>query len=88
MALIAQPIHIPPGARVRLSDFDPDDTSRCPDKEEAQEAAAKHVRRMVDLQRVLFAEGKHALLVVLQAMDGGGKDGTIRHVLSGLNPQG
>jgi len=85
---MAQPIHIPPGARVRLRDFDPDDTSRCSDKEDAQEPVAKHVRRMADLQRVLFAEGKHALLVVLQAMDGGGKDGTIRHVLSGLNPQG
>src|SRR3989442_10131898 len=85
---MTQPIHVPPGAGVRLRDFDREAPSRCGDKEEAQEAVAKHVRRMADLQRILFAEGKHALLVVLQAMDGGGKDGTIRHVMSGLNPQG
>jgi len=84
----AQPIRISPGARVRLRDFDPDDTSVCGDKEEAQETVEKHVRRMAELQRVLFAEGRHALLIVLQAMDGGGKDGTIRRVMSGLNPQG
>lgn len=85
---MAQPIRIPPNTRVRLSDFDPDDTCLSDDKEKAQQAVEKHVRRMAELQRVLFAEAKHALLIVLQAMDGGGKDGTIRHVMSGLNPQG
>jgi PPK2 family polyphosphate:nucleotide phosphotransferase len=88
MGLMEQPIRIPPRTRVRLKEFDPGDTSLCSDKEEAQEAVEKHVRRMADLQRVLFADGKHALLIVLQAMDGGGKDGTIRHVMTGLNPQG
>jgi len=85
---MAQPIQIRPGTRVRLRDFDPDETSLCADKEDAQKTVEKHVRRMAELQRVLFAEGRHALLIVLQAMDGGGKDGTIRHVMSGLNPQG
>ncbi len=48
----------------------------------------KRVKAMAKLQRVLQAERRHALLVVLQAMDAGGKDGTVRHVFSGLNPQG
>ena len=82
------PIPVPPGARLRLRDVDPDDTSRCDDKDEAEDLVAKHVHRMADLQRILFAQQKHALLIVLQAMDGGGKDGTIRHVMSGLNPLG
>jgi len=85
---MAQPIRIPAGLRIRLRDFDPDDTSLCGDKEHAQESVEKYVRRMAELQQVLFAEGRHALLIVLQAMDGGGKDGTIRHVAAGLNPQG
>jgi PPK2 family polyphosphate:nucleotide phosphotransferase len=83
-----QPIRIPPGSRVRLDDFDPDDTSRCDDKDKALKLVARHAERMAELQQILFAEAKHALLIVLQAMDGGGKDGTIRHVLSRLNPQG
>ncbi len=85
---MAQPIRIHPGDRVRLRDFDPDDTSRCDDKDEALELVERHVRRMAELQRILFAESRHALLIVLQAMDGGGKDGTIRHVMTGVNPQG
>ena len=85
---MSQPIRIPNGPRVRLKDFDPGDTTRCRDKDEALEVLQKQVRRMAELQQVLFAQGKHALLIVLQGMDGAGKDGTIRHVMSGLNPQG
>src|SRR5262249_18848866 len=48
---------------------------------------AKHQKKLGDLQELLYAEKKHALLIVLQAMDAGGKDGTIRHVMSGVNPQ-
>ncbi len=85
---MSQAIRMAAGARVRLRDFDPDDTSLCRDKDEALETLERHVRRMAELQQILFAEAKHALLIILQAMDGGGKDGTIRHVMSGLNPQG
>ena len=81
-------IRIPTGTRVRLKNFDPGDTSRCRDKDKAVELVPRHVSRMAELQQVLFAQGKHALLIVLQGMDGAGKDGTIRHVMSGLNPQG
>jgi len=79
---------IPPGTRVRLKDIDPDDTSECRDKDEAEDLVEKHVHRMADLQQRLYAGQERALLVVLQGMDGAGKDGTIRHVMSGLNPQG
>ena len=85
---MSQLIRIPNGTRVRLKDFDPGDTTRCRDKDEALEVLQKQVRRMAELQQVLFAQGKHALLIVLQGMDGAGKDGAIRHVMSGLNPQG
>src|SRR5205085_1969649 len=51
-------------------------------------APRAHAARMADLQYLMFAENKRALLVVLQAMDTGGKDGTIRHVMTGLNPAG
>jgi PPK2 family polyphosphate:nucleotide phosphotransferase len=85
---MGQPIRIPPGVRVRLREFDPDDTSRCDDKDEALEALEGHLRRMSELQRLLYADARHSLLIVLQAMDGGGKDGTIRHVMSAFNPLG
>ena len=85
---MSQTVRIPIGRRVRLKNFDPGDTSRCRDKDAAPHVLERHVRRMAELQQVLFAQGKHALLVVLQGMDGAGKDGTIRHVMSGLNPQG
>jgi PPK2 family polyphosphate:nucleotide phosphotransferase len=57
------------------------------DREAAQEALARNIERLAELEYLLYAENRRALLVVLQAMDGGGKDGTIRHVMTGLNPQ-
>ena len=83
-----QPILIRPGTRVRLRDFDADDTSLCGEKSVAHRKVERHVRRMADLQHVLFADAGQALLIVLQGMDASGKDGTIRHVMSGLNPLG
>jgi PPK2 family polyphosphate:nucleotide phosphotransferase len=76
-----------PGTKVRLAQWDPDDTAGYKDKEAAQEALARNIERLAELEYLLYAENRRALLVVLQAMDGGGKDGTIRHVMSGLNPQ-
>lgn len=76
--------------RVDLSRRDPRDRSLYPamrKKESVRELAGLR-RRLGELQRLLWADGNHALLVVLQAMDTGGKDGTIRKVLSGVNPQG
>jgi PPK2 family polyphosphate:nucleotide phosphotransferase len=79
---------IEPGTRVRLSRIDPDDTDGFKDKQAAEKALSKNIGRLQKLQYLLYAENRRALLIVLQAMDAGGKDGTIRHVMSGLNPQG
>jgi PPK2 family polyphosphate:nucleotide phosphotransferase len=76
-----------PGSKVKLSTRDPGATHGYT-KEKAARELGKHQARMSDLQEVLYAQKKHALLIVLQAMDAGGKDGAIRHVMSGVNPQG
>jgi len=78
-----------PGSRVDLSRWDPNDTSAFTgDKQEAKKTLRALNDRLGALQELLYAEHKHKLLVVLQAMDTGGKDGTIRHVFQGVNPQG
>ena len=79
---------VPFGERIRLADVDPDDTGAFASKKEAKAQLKANVKRMAELQELLYAEGKHALLIVLQAMDAGGKDSTIRHVMDGFNPQG
>jgi PPK2 family polyphosphate:nucleotide phosphotransferase len=79
---------VPPGKKVRLKDYDPTDTGKFKSKEEATEKLQKDIIRLAKLQDVLYAQNNYALLVVLQAMDAAGKDGTIRHVMSGVNPQG
>ena len=78
---------VKPSSKVRLSGRDPSATHGY-DKAKATQELQKHKARMDELQEVLFAEKKHALLIVLQAMDAGGKDGTIRNVMTGMNPQG
>jgi PPK2 family polyphosphate:nucleotide phosphotransferase len=79
---------ISPGAKVRLSDFDPAYTEKHTSHEEALPAIQKNVERMDKLQYLLYADGQKSLLVVLQGLDAAGKDGTIRHLFSGMNPQG
>jgi PPK2 family polyphosphate:nucleotide phosphotransferase len=77
-----------PRAKVRLSKIDPAYTGNHETHEAALPEIQKHVERLGKLQYVLYAEGNQSLLVVLQALDAGGKDGVIRHVFSGMNPQG
>jgi PPK2 family polyphosphate:nucleotide phosphotransferase len=79
---------VKPGERVDLAGLDPDDSAGLGGKDDAQEHLDKYHRRLADLQELLYAENKRSLLIVLQAMDAGGKDGTIRHVMSSINPQG
>ena len=79
---------VKPGENIRLARIDANDTGKFKDKQEANELLAENIRRMAELQHMLYAQGKHALLIVLQAMDAGGKDGTIRRIMSGVNPQG
>jgi len=80
---------VKPGDQIDLSQWDPNDTGAfIGGKKEAKEALDTLNDRLEELQELLYAENKHKLLVVLQAMDSGGKDGTIRHVFEGVNPQG
>ena len=79
---------VKPRQNIKLTDIDPDDTGKFKQKDEAKELLEQNIERMAELQNILYAEGKHALLIVLQALDAGGKDGTIRSIMSGVNPQG
>lgn len=80
---------VKPGSQIDLSQWDPQDRSGFEgDKHEARSLFADMVDRIAQLQHVMWAENKHSLLVVIQAMDTGGKDSTIRSVFSGVNPQG
>jgi len=80
-------IKVKPNQKIELAAIDPADTGKLK-KAEANELLARNRERLAALQEVLYAEGKHAVLIVLQAMDAGGKDGTIRSIMSGVNPQG
>jgi PPK2 family polyphosphate:nucleotide phosphotransferase len=80
---------IQPNQKVHLDELDPNDTSGFDGSEEAAEEEMKKLRKKLDqLQEMLFVEKKRSLLIVLQAMDTGGKDGTIRKVFEGVNPTG
>ena len=73
--------------RLKLADHETDDTAGL-DKESSEALRAQDLERLDGLQERFYAEGRRSLLVVFQAMDAAGKDGTIEHVMSGLNPQG
>ena len=79
---------VPPGKKIRLKDYDPGFTAHYQGKDEAAAKLQKDIQRLAKYQDVLYAQNTYALLVVLQAMDTAGKDGMIRHVMSGANPQG
>ena len=87
---VDSPFRIKPSRKVRLSHLSTAPEGASKDKDKHQESAllARHRAKMVALQEVLYAEQKHALLIVLQGMDTGGKDGAISHIFSGVNPQG
>jgi len=82
------PFIVPPGKRIKLDDYDPGFTSHFESEDEAAAKLSKDVVRLEKYHDMLYAQHTHALLVVLQGMDTSGKDGTIRHVMSGVNPQG
>lgn len=84
-----QQYKVKPNSKVDISKWNPNDTGEFKGGKEAGLAeVGKLTVRLGELQELLYAEGKHKVLVVLQAMDTGGKDGTIRRVFSGVNPQG
>jgi len=82
-----KPYRVDDGKKFRLKDHDAGDSSGL-DKEKAEKLLAKGVERLADLQERLYAQDKWAVLLIFQAMDAAGKDGAIKHVMSGINPQG
>jgi PPK2 family polyphosphate:nucleotide phosphotransferase len=86
--MIDSPYRVKPGKRVDLSKWKTDDTGGLKDKSAAKPLVEENLFKLIRLQDKLYASGTHALLIVLQAMDAGGKDGAISHVFSGVNPQG
>jgi PPK2 family polyphosphate:nucleotide phosphotransferase len=83
-----QPFLVPPGQKIKLKDYDPAFTGDFKDKKEAKRKLAVDVARLAALQEVLYAQDVYALLLIFQAMDAAGKDSAIKHVMSGINPQG
>ncbi|WP_405168757.1 PPK2 family polyphosphate kinase [Paenibacillus sp. FSL H3-0286] len=73
---------------IQLNKLDPDDTGNFKSKKEAEAKTEQLKERLAELQDILFAQKKHSLLVILQGMDSSGKDGTVKHIFSGINPQG
>jgi PPK2 family polyphosphate:nucleotide phosphotransferase len=86
----AKPYQVTDGGRFKLKDIDPGDTLdlTSEDKPRAKEALAQGISVLADLQDMLYAQDRWALLLIFQAMDAAGKDGAIKHVMSGVNPQG
>ena len=79
---------ISPDSKLSLSKFKTEDTGGLSSKKDAVKHLKKNIERMTELQAKLYAQDKYSLLIIFQAMDAAGKDGTIKHVMSGLNPQG
>ncbi len=84
---LSERFKVPPGRKVRLAQWDPDDTAGFADKHSVESKVQKNLTRLSELEYILYAENKPSILIILQAMDAGGKDGTIRHVTGALNPQ-
>jgi PPK2 family polyphosphate:nucleotide phosphotransferase len=76
------------GKHFRLKEFDPADTGHWDSVEDAKEQLQKDIKRMEGLQDKLYAQDRRSVLLIFQAMDAAGKDGTIKHVMSGVNPEG
>src|SRR5216110_3310309 len=88
---LARPFRISKGKDFRLKDVDPNDTlefTKEADKPRAKEVLTMGVKALAELQDKLYAQDKWAMLLIFQAMDAAGKDGAIKHVMSGVNPQG
>ena len=86
----SKPYRVTDGKRFRLADVDPRDTGELSseDKPRAKEALQTGIQALAELQDVLYAQDRWAVLLIFQAMDAAGKDGAIKHVMSGINPQG
>ncbi|HXY09984.1 MAG TPA: polyphosphate kinase 2 family protein [Terriglobales bacterium] len=79
---------VKPGTKIRLHEIDPGYKGKHVSEDKAQTEIEKYRAKLAQLQYLLYAEKQHSLLIVLQAMDAAGKDGTVNHVMSAMNPQG
>lgn len=79
---------VEPGSKIRLKNFDPGYHGKHESRKEALPEIQKHIQEMQQLQYLMYAERNHSLLIVLQGLDAAGKDGVVRHVLTGMNPAG
>jgi len=79
---------VPPGKRIDLKDFDPGFSGKYNDKDDAAGKLEEDLGKLEELQGILYAQGLYSVLIILQAMDAAGKDSVIKHVMSGMNPQG
>src|SRR5438309_1835573 len=79
---------VKPGSKVRLSSIDPDYTGKDVSEKQALPETQRYCDRLCKQQYLLYSEKKHSLLIVLQALDAAGKDGTVNHVMASMNPQG
>lgn len=84
----ASEFRVEPGQKFSLKNFSPSDHDNYPNKEAAKERLQSDIARMAELQNIFYAADSYSLLIIFQAMDAAGKDGAIKHVMSGLNPQG
>src|SRR5260370_33543784 len=84
------PYRVTNGKKLRLKDVDPNDTGEATseDKSRAKELLERGIEVLAELQDVLYAQDQWSILLIFQAMDAAGKDGAIKHVMSGINPQG
>lgn len=84
----SKPYRIESGKGFRLQDFDPSDTAHLHSKEHAEKLLQQSIKEMAELQDKLYAQDRWGVLLIFQALDAAGKDGAIKHVMSGVNPQG
>src|ERR1700751_3649266 len=85
---LVKPFRVEHGKDFRLKDYDPAHTAGVKSKEEAKELLEQGIQKLAELQDKLYAQDSWALLLIFQAMDAAGKDGVIKHVMTGVNPQG
>ena len=88
MKINSKDFRVRPGEKVKLKEWPTIVKPFCESKERYQTLLGEHVEELSSLQRLLYASNRYALLLIFQAMDAAGKDGSIRHVMSGVNPQG
>jgi PPK2 family polyphosphate:nucleotide phosphotransferase len=88
MSNLLKKLIVKPGSRIKLHDIDPAYHGHHESEQEALPDIQSHIQKIDQLQYLMYAERKHSLLIVLQGLDAGGKDGVIRHILTGMNPSG